>query len=89
MSKNAKEDIISRVKKRNPNETEFLQAVKEVMESVSRVWKKHPEYYDLKILERMIEPERIISFRVCWQDDKGETHVNRGFRVQMDSAMTL
>lgn len=84
---NLKEDILARVKKRNPYEKEFLQAVEEVIESVSRVWKKHPEYHDLKILERMIEPERIISFRVCWQDDKGEIHVNRGFRVQMNSAI--
>lgn len=83
----AKKDIIERVKQRNPNETEFLQAVEEVIESVSRVWEKHPEYYDLKILERMIEPERMISFRVCWQDDKGEVHINRGFRVQMNSAI--
>lgn len=84
---NLKEDILARVKKRNPYEKEFLQAVEEVIESVSRVWEKHPEYHDLKILERMIEPERIISFRVCWQDDKGETHINRGFRVQMNSAI--
>ncbi len=82
-----KEEILARVKKRNPYEKEFLQAVEEVIESVSRVWEKHPEYQDLKILERMIEPERIISFRVCWQDDKGEVHVNRGFRVQMNSAI--
>ncbi len=84
---NLKEEILARVKKRNPYEKEFLQAVEEVIESVSRVWEKHPEYQDLKILERMIEPERIISFRVCWQDDKGEIHVNRGFRVQMNSAI--
>lgn len=81
------DDIIVRVKKRNPNEEEFLQAVEEVMESVSKVWKKHPEYHDLKILERMIEPERMVSFRVCWQDDSGEVQINRGFRVQMNSAI--
>lgn len=81
------DEILDRVKRRNPNEKEFLQAVEEVIESVSRVWKKHPEYNDLKILERMIEPERMISFRVCWQDDSGEVQVNRGFRVQMNSAI--
>lgn len=84
---NLKEDLLASVKKRNPFEKEFLQAVEEVIESVSRVWEKHPEYRDLKILERMIEPERIISFRVCWQDDSGEVQINRGFRVQMNSAI--
>jgi glutamate dehydrogenase (NADP+) len=82
-----KEELIKRVRKRNPHELEFLQAVEEVIESVGRVFRKNPEYMDLKILERMVEPERIISFRVCWQDDKGAIQVNRGFRVQMNSAI--
>jgi glutamate dehydrogenase (NADP+) len=83
----SKEEVIARVRKRNPNEVEFLQAVEEVIGSVTRVLDRHPEYDSLKILERLIEPERIISFRVCWQDDKGEVHVNRGYRVQMNSAI--
>ncbi len=82
-----KDKIINYVKKRNPNQIEFLQAVEEVVSSVGRVLERHPEYADLKILERMIEPERVISFRVCWQDDAGEVQINRGFRVQMNSAI--
>jgi glutamate dehydrogenase (NADP+) len=82
-----KDEIIARVKKKNPHETEFLQAAEEVIISVNRVLDKHPEYYHLKILERMLEPERIISFRVCWQNDAGEVQINRGFRVQMNSAI--
>lgn len=83
----SKEEVIERVRKRNPNEVEFLQAVEEVIGSVTRVLDRHPEYDSLKILERLIEPERIISFRVIWQDDKGAVHVNRGYRVQMNSAI--
>lgn len=83
----SKEEIIARVRKRNPNETEFLQAVEEVIDSVSRVLEKHPEYSTLKILDRMIEPERMISFRVVWVDDAGEIQINRGYRVQMNSAI--
>lgn len=80
-------EILERVKAQNPNETEFLQAVEEVVESVKKVLDRHPEYADLKILERMIEPERVIMFRVCWQDDQGKIHVNRAYRVQMNSAI--
>ncbi|CAN5153266.1 NADP-specific glutamate dehydrogenase [soil metagenome] len=83
----SKDEIIEQVRKKNPNEKEFLQAVEEVIDSVSRVLNRHPEYHKLKILERMIEPERMISFRVCWTDDEGEVQVNRGFRVQMNSAI--
>ena len=82
-----KDRIVDYVKKRSPNETEFLQAVEEVVSSVGKVLDKHPEYGDLKILERMIEPERVITFRVAWQDDKGQVQINRGFRVQMNSAI--
>ncbi len=82
-----KTKISAYVKKRNPGQTEFLQAVEEVVSSVGRVLERHPEYDELKILERMIEPERVISFRVCWQDDVGEIQINRGFRVQMNSAI--
>src|SRR6202047_4174425 len=78
---------MAEVKAKNPNEPEFHQAVQEVVESVTLVLDREPRYRKAKILERMIEPERVIMFRVPWQDDKGEIHVNRGFRVQMNSAI--
>ncbi|ADR21871.1 glutamate dehydrogenase [Marivirga tractuosa] len=80
-------ELLEKIKQRNPNEPEFIQAVEEVISSVSTVFKKHPEYHRLKLLERMAEPERLISFRVNWLDDAGEVQVNRGFRVQMNSAL--
>jgi glutamate dehydrogenase (NADP+) len=79
--------ILDNVKKRNPNEPEFLQAAEEVIASVLPVLEKNPEFVRLKLLERMLEPERLISFRVTWLDDKGEVQVNRGYRVQMNSAI--
>lgn len=79
--------ILDNVKKRNPNEPEFLQAAEEVIASVLPVLEKNPEFARLKLLERMLEPERLISFRVTWLDDKGEVQVNRGYRVQMNSAI--
>lgn len=72
---------------RNPGEKEFHQAVREVVESVASYVTAYPHFIDLKILERMTEPERIIIFRVPWMDDRGEIHINRGFRVQMNSAI--
>ncbi|GIV37683.1 MAG: glutamate dehydrogenase [Cyclobacteriaceae bacterium] len=80
-------DILDAVKQRNPHEPEFLQAAEEVILTVMPVLDKHPEYRKLKILERMLEPERLISFRVTWLDDRGEVQVNRGYRVQMNSAI--
>lgn len=79
--------LIAEVKAKNPAEPEFHQAVQEVVESLSLVLERHPEYRKAKILERIIEPERVIMFRVPWQDDQGNVHVNRGFRVQMNSAI--
>ncbi len=79
--------IISHVKAKNPNEPEFHQAVEEVCESLEPVFARHPEYRAAKILERMVEPERTITFRVPWMDDQGEIYINRGFRVQMNSAI--
>ncbi len=79
--------ILDNVKIRNPNEPEFLQAAEEVIASVLPVLEKNPEFARLKLLERMLEPERLISFRVTWLDDKGEVQVNRGYRVQMNSAI--
>ena len=80
-------DIIEIVKARDPNQNEFHQAVTEVMESIEPVLDRNPEYRDLNILERLVEPERAIIFRVPWMDDRGGIHVNRGFRVEMNSAI--
>ncbi len=80
-------NLMAEVKAKNPNEVEFHQAVQEVVESLTLVMDRNPRYRKAKILERIIEPERVIMFRVPWQDDKGEIHVNRGFRVQMNSAI--
>jgi glutamate dehydrogenase (NADP+) len=79
--------LMAEVKAKNPAELEFHQAVQEVVESLALVLEQHPEYRKAKIIERIIEPERVIIFRVPWQDDKGELHVNRGFRIQMNSAI--
>ena len=81
------EKVLKEVEQRNQGEALFLQAVKEVLESISPVIEKHKEYQDASILERICEPERQIIFRVPWQDDKGVFHVNRGFRVQFNSAL--
>jgi len=80
-------DLLSVVKKRNPEQDEFFQAVEEVYYSLQSVLKKKPHYKKLKILDRIVEPERLVSFRVPWVDDKGEVQVNRGIRVQMNSAL--
>jgi glutamate dehydrogenase (NADP+) len=79
--------IYQEVVKRNPNEAEFHQAVREVLESLGPVLAKHPEFVDHKIIQRICEPERQIIFRVPWQDDRGEVQINRGFRVQFNSAL--
>ena len=81
------QSVYEEVLKRNPGEVEFHQAVKEVLDSLEPVLEKHPEYIDAKILERIVEPERQIIFRVPWQDDKGNIHVNRGFRIEFNSAL--
>ena len=72
---------------RNANEPEFLQAVREVLESIQPVVEKHPEYEKAGLIERLVEPERIITFRVPWVDDQGKVQVNRGYRVQFNSAI--
>ncbi|MFB1020621.1 MAG: Glu/Leu/Phe/Val dehydrogenase dimerization domain-containing protein, partial [Flavobacteriales bacterium] len=79
--------FMAQVAKSNANEPEFLQAVQEVAETVIPFIAKNPKYSNGKILERMIEPERTIMFRVAWTDDKGEVHVNRGYRVEFNSAI--
>jgi len=90
-STKAENSVIERtyeeVMKRNPGEPEFHQAVKEVLECLGPVLDKHPEYIKANILERIVEPERQVMFRVPWQDDAGSIHVNRGFRVEFNSAL--
>jgi len=81
------QSVYEQVLKRNPGEAEFHQAVKEVLDSLEPVLEKHPEYVKAKIVDRLVEPERQIIFRVPWQDDKGEFQVNRGFRIQFNSAL--
>jgi glutamate dehydrogenase (NADP+) len=81
------EEVLSVVHKRNPGEVEFHQAVRAVVETLTPVLEKHPEYGEHKIIERICEPERQIIFRVPWQDDKGEVQINRGFRVGFNGAL--
>nr|MBN2277331.1 NADP-specific glutamate dehydrogenase [candidate division Zixibacteria bacterium] len=79
--------VMDMVKAKNPAEPEFHQAVQEVLESLEPVLDKHPEYVEAKIVERIVEPERVIMFRVPWVDDSGQVQVNRGFRVEFNSAI--
>src|SRR5690606_36821677 len=79
--------IFQDVLRRNPGETEFHQAVHEVLETLGPVLVKYPEFVDKKIIQRICEPERQIIFRVPWQDDNGEIHISRAFRVQFISAL--
>ncbi|HOX54598.1 MAG TPA: NADP-specific glutamate dehydrogenase [Candidatus Omnitrophota bacterium] len=79
--------VIESVTTKNPGQPEFLQAVKEVLESLREAIDKHPEFEEAAILERITEPERVIMFRVPWLDDKGKVQVNRGYRIQMNSAI--
>ena len=81
------DDIMANVKAKNAAEPEFHQAVEEVVESLELVLERRPEYRKAKIVERVIEPERVIMFRVPWVDDDGDIHVNRGFRIEMNSAI--
>lgn len=81
------EQLYETVKKRNPNDKEFLQAVEEVFESLNVIASVHPEELDDDVLERLVEPERQIIFRVPWVDDNGKTQVNRGYRVEFNSAI--
>src|SRR5437870_9373182 len=79
--------LMAEVRAKNPAEPEFHQAVQEVADSLSVVLDRHPEYRTAKLLERIVEPERVLMFRVPWQDDRGEVQVNRGFRIEMNSAI--
>ena len=79
--------IMDIITDRDPGEREFHQAVQEVVESVDPVLERNPEYRNAKILERLVEPERVIMFRVPWMDDQGLPQVNRGYRIEMNSAI--
>jgi glutamate dehydrogenase (NADP+) len=84
---NSIKDFISKVEKMNPNEPEFLQAVTEVAEVIIPFIEENKEYQGIKLLERMVEPERVLMFRVPWTDDRGEIQVNRGYRVEFNSSI--
>ncbi|RJO64760.1 MAG: NADP-specific glutamate dehydrogenase [Candidatus Omnitrophota bacterium] len=87
MSKKFVEDFMAMVAERNPGEPEFHQAVREVAESLASFLEENRRYQEVKLLERMVEPERVIMFRVPWIDDKGQIQVNRGYRIEMNSAI--
>ena len=80
-------DLLERTEKRNPSEPEFIQAVTEVLSTLEPVIEQRPDLVEAGVLERIVEPERQIMFRVPWTDDNGKVHVNRGFRVQFNSAI--
>ena len=80
-------DFMKSVRARDPRQPEFHQAVEEVAESLADYLLTNPRYIQSKVLERMVEPERVILFRVPWMDDRGNIHVNRGYRVEMNSAI--
>lgn len=81
------DQLMARVKAQNPAEPEFHQAVQEVVDSLKLVFERHPEYQKAQIMERIVEPERVLMFRVPWTDDKGDIMVNRGYRIEMNSAI--
>lgn len=81
------EKIMQQLEHKHPGELEYLQAVREVLLSIEGVYNQHPEFEKAKLIERIVEPERVITFRVPWTDDKGEVHVNIGYRVQFNSAI--
>ncbi len=80
-------DVIAKVKEKDASQPEFIQAVTEVLTTLEPTIEKHPEFVKAKIYERIVEPDRVVMFRVPWEDDKGEVHVNRGFRVQFNNAI--
>ena len=81
------DDVMIQVKAKNPAEPEFHQAVQEVLDSLRLVLHRHPEYQSARLIERLVEPERVILFRVPWIDDHGTPQINRGFRIEMNSAI--
>ena len=81
------QDLMAKLQAKYPYEKEYLQAVHEVLESIEEVYNQHPEFEDAKIVERIVEPERILTFKVTWVDDNGEVQTNTGYRVQFNSAI--
>ena len=80
-------ELMAKLQAKYPNEKEYLQAVHEVLESIEDVYNQHPEFEKAKIVERIVEPERILTFKVTWIDDNGEVQTNTGYRVQYNSAI--
>ena len=80
-------DIMARLEERHPGEAEFHQAVREVLTSIEEVYNQHPEFKQAAIVERIVEPDRIFTFRVPWMDDNGQVHVNIGYRIQFNGAI--
>ncbi|MFT3800355.1 MAG: NADP-specific glutamate dehydrogenase [Burkholderiaceae bacterium] len=87
MKHSSAHQFLQYVADRNPGQPEYLQAVTEVIESLWPFIEKHPRYAEHSLLERLVEPERVVSFRVCWTDDRGDVHVNRGYRIQHSMAI--
>jgi len=81
------EKIMLDLEKRNPGEVEYLQAVREVLESIEEVCNENPQFESANIIERIVEPDRIFTFKVSWVDDNGKVQVNRGYRVQFNNAI--
>ena len=81
------EKILLDLEKRNPGEAEYLQAVREVLESIEEVYNENPQFESVNLIERLIEPDRVLTFKVPWVDDEGQVHVNRGYRVQFNNAI--
>ena len=80
-------EIMARLKVKHANEKEYLQAVQEVLETIEDVYNRHPEFEEARIIERLVEPDRIFTFKVTWVDDNGEIQTNTGYRVQFNSAI--
>ncbi|MBO4361223.1 MAG: glutamate dehydrogenase, partial [Paludibacteraceae bacterium] len=81
------QDIMQRLAAKHPGEAEYLQAVQEVLESIEETYNQHPEFERAQIIERMVEPDRIFTFRVTWVDDQGKVQTNLGYRVQFNAAI--
>jgi glutamate dehydrogenase (NADP+) len=83
------EKIMADLEKKHPGEVEYLQAVHEVLESIEEIYNENPQFEAAGIIERIVEPDRILTFKVPWVDDNGKVHVNLGYRVQFNNAMAL
>ena len=81
------QDVMASLEQKHPGENEYLQAVREVLESIEEVYNQHHEFEKAKIVERIVEPDRIFTFKVVWVDDKGEIQTNLGYRIQFNSAI--